>query len=160
LCSPEAVPLTATIVVERPAGETPGFNVCDWCGHAIRRLAITARGQALFEIAGAVESPLSLRSETIGARVEPPVLVVEFPRRLEHGGGRYVVRVLGRESVDGAWEGSLEIVAVGAARVLQTGPETSRQTARISPIGPSVWIPGSYSTRSVRAQAQFGQVTL
>jgi hypothetical protein len=41
-------------------------------------------------------------------------------------GTRYVVRVYGQPRTDGTWVGWLEFVAVGAARVLRTGTETTQ----------------------------------
>jgi len=57
----------------------------------------------------------------------PPVLIKELLPELQDARGiNYVVRVLGRERIDGTWEGFVEFVAVGAAIIVRTGTETTQ----------------------------------
>ena len=118
-----------TVVVHHPRGGIVQFAACDWCLQAIRRLAAAAGGQAVFvssEAAGPPPSvlpgaPRSLRP------AYPPVLILELTQEVQDTAGiPYVVRVYGRQRVDGTWEGWLEFVAVGAALVRRTPRETTQ----------------------------------
>ena len=61
--------------------------------------------------------------------VNPPVLVLELDQRIEDSDGvPYVVRVLGRERIDGTWAACLEFVRVGASLVRRTRVETTQRS--------------------------------
>jgi hypothetical protein len=122
LCNAKAFAPTTTIVVHQPTGGSAQVSACDWCAHAIRRLAILTAGAATFELAGDVEPPHVSRptAASRGRAAGSPSLIVQFPEHIRDTTGHYVVRVAGREHADGTWEGWLEFVAVGAPTVLRT----------------------------------------
>ena len=129
LCDAEGVLASATIVVQHPQSGSVHFSACDWCAHAIRRLAIMTGGLALFALAEKPEPPP--RAPTVRRRGRPttaPVLILQFPQHVRDATTDYVVRVLGRERVDRTWEAWLEFVAVGAPTLLRTLPEATRSS--------------------------------
>jgi hypothetical protein len=113
LCNAEAFAPTTTIIVRQPAGGIAQVSACDWCAHAIRRLATLTAGAATFEMAGDVEPPQSSRpaAASRGRAVGSPSLIVQFPEHIRDATGHCVVRVAGCEDADGTWEGWLEFVA-------------------------------------------------
>ena len=130
LCTSQAKPPEATVVIQHPRGGTVQFAACDWCVQALRRLAAGTGGRAMFALAdGGVLSTPGRRLRSRGARpAGPPVLVREF---IEHvrdprDGMTYVPRVYARPRADGTWEGWIEFVAIGAAAVLRTDQETTQ----------------------------------
>jgi hypothetical protein len=128
LCTEQSVTPTTTIVITHPRGGMVQLGACDWCIRAIRRLAAVSGGQATFVITEASGLPPSASRSAPPARsTAPAVLIRELTQELEDSAGTlYIVRVFGRERIDGTWEGFLEFVAVGAAIVLQTGTETTQ----------------------------------
>jgi len=129
LCTAQNVAPGTTVLISHPRGGVVQLGACDWCVQAIRRLSAVSGGQATFALSEAAGAPPSaIRTAPPAARpVTPPVLIKELLPELQDSAGiSYVVRVLGRERIDGTWEGSLEFVAVGAAIVLRTGTETTQ----------------------------------
>jgi hypothetical protein len=122
LCNSEAFGPTTTIVVRQATGSSAEVSTCDWCAHALRRLAILTAGQASFDLTGDVEAPPLPRPAVASPRrpTGSPTLIVQFPDHIRDATGHYVVRVAGRQCEDDAWEGWLEFVAVGAPTVLRT----------------------------------------
>jgi hypothetical protein len=68
-------------------------------------------------------------------------LILELTQEIQDAltGIHYVVRVYGREQVDGTWEGWLEFVAVGVAIVSALTAKRPRATARTWRTGPPGW---------------------
>ncbi len=129
LCTAQSVVPKTTVLISHPRGGTVQLGACDWCVQAVRRLAATSGGVAAFaisEVAG--PPPSAVRPAAPAPRpVTPSVLINELAQELQDSSGiNYVVRVLGRERIDGIWEGFLEFVAVGAAIVLRTDAETTQ----------------------------------
>jgi hypothetical protein len=129
LCTAQSVTPTTTVVISHPRGGIVQLAACDWCVQAVRRLAAASGGQAAFafsEVGG--PPPSTVRTAPPATRpLTPPVLIIELAQELQDSAGiNYVIRVFGRERVDGRWEGFLEFVAVGAAIVLRTGTETTQ----------------------------------
>jgi len=129
LCTaPNVVPAT-TVIISHTRGGIVQLGACDWCVRAVRRLSAASGGQAAFALSEAAGPPPSaVRAAPPAQRaVTPPVLIKElFPELQDPGGINYVVRVHGRERIDGTWEGFVEFVAVGAAIIVRTGTETTQ----------------------------------
>jgi hypothetical protein len=142
LCTAEANVPTATVVVHHSRGGIVQLAACDWCVQALRRLAATTGGHAVFALAeGGIPAPGSRRPTSRGARpAGPPVMILEFFEHLRDpvDGATYVARVYGRPRMDGTWEGWLEFVAVGAAVVLRTEQETTQSNRQ----GVAYWASG------------------
>ena len=69
----------------------------------------------------------SARGSPRGTSIQLPELILELTQHVQDSAGiNHVVRVLGRERIDGTWEAWLEFVAVGAAIVLTTRVETTQ----------------------------------
>jgi hypothetical protein len=129
LCTAQSVVPVTTVIISHARGGVVELGACDWCIQAIRRLAAASGGQAAFAFSEAAGPPPSAVQTVPPAPrpVMPPVLINELAQELQDSAGiNYVVRVLGRERIDGRWEGFLEFVAVGAAIVLRTGTETTQ----------------------------------
>jgi len=134
LCTAQNVIPATTVIIGHARGGIVQLGACDWCVQAIRRLAAASGGQAAFALSEAGSPPLSATRATPPdlRPVTLPVLIREvLPELQDSAGINYVVRVLGRERIDGTWEGFLEFVAVGAGVTLRTGTETMQRTARI-----------------------------
>lgn len=129
LCTAATLPPTTSLIVNHARGGTVELAACDWCVQAIRRLSAVTGGRAAFVLSEAVgPPPTALPSTPRGSRpISPPVLISELTQQIQAtDGARYVIRVYGRERVDGTWEGWLEFVAVGAAVVWRTDRETTQ----------------------------------
>lgn len=129
LCTAQSVVATATIIISHPHGGIVQLGACDWCVQAIRRVSAASGGLAAFAMSEAAGPPPSaVRAAPPVARpVTPAVLIQELTDEVQDSAGiNYVVRILGRERIDGTWEGWLEFVAIGAAIVLTTGIETTQ----------------------------------
>jgi hypothetical protein len=122
------VPRT-TVLVRHPRGGSIELAACDWCVEAVRRLSAVSGGQAVFvlgEVAGPPPSVLP-RVPRVARPAYPAELILQLTRTVQDTTGtEYVVRVYGRQRVDGMWEGWLEFVSVGAALVRQTAIETAQ----------------------------------
>ena len=99
LCNAEAYAPTTTGVVRQPTGGSAQVLACDWCAHAIRRLAILTAGAATFELAGDVEASQSTRpvAPSRGRAVGTPRLIVQFPEHIRDATGH----VSGWRNADG-----------------------------------------------------------
>jgi hypothetical protein len=95
----------------------------------MRRVSAVSGGRATFVLSEAAGPPPSvLRGAPRASRpLSPPVQIMELTQEMQDSVGRnYVIRVLGRERIDGTWEGWLDFVAVGASIVLRTPIETTQ----------------------------------
>jgi hypothetical protein len=141
LCTAALTP-TVTLVVDHPNGGLVELAACDWCVHAMRRLAAVTGGHMLLALAEAGMLPSeSQRAVPSGARpASPPVLVLEFAEQFRDSaeGTGYVVRAYGRARVDGTWEGWLEFESPRAADTLRTGQETTQSSRE----GVAYWASG------------------
>jgi hypothetical protein len=129
MCTDETSAASTTVVVQHPHGGSVQLAACDWCVLSIRRLAALTGGHASFAATVGLP-PSGLPGVPRGPRaVTEPELVLEL---LEHvqdtARTHYVVRIYGRERVDGVWEGWLVFVAVGAPVALRTGIETTQRS--------------------------------
>jgi hypothetical protein len=142
MCGAEGIVPNAAVVVRHPRGGIVQLAICDWCVHALRRLAAATGGHAVFALAeGGIPAPAGRRLVPSGARpASPPVLVHEFAEQVRDpaDGATYVARAYGQARVDGTWEGWLEFVAVGAAVVLRTDQETTQSNRE----GVAYWASG------------------
>ena len=142
LCTSDANTPTSTVVVRHSRGGIVQFAACEWCAHAVRRLAAATGGHAVFTVAeGGFRGAVSGRATPSGARpAGPPVLVLEFAEPLLDPveGTLYVARAYGRARADGTWEGWIEFVDAGAAVVLRTEQETTQSNQE----GVAYWASG------------------
>ena len=132
LCAAQNVVPVATVVISHTRGGIVQLGACDACIQAMRRLAAISGGQAVFAFGEAGgqpprAAPAVRTAPPASCPVTPPVLINELAQELQDSAGiDYVVRVLGRERIDGTWEGFLEFGAVEAAIVLRTRTETTQ----------------------------------
>src|SRR5438105_16663 len=105
LCTAEANVPSATVVVHHPRGGVMQLAACDWCVQALRRLAATTGGHAVFALEeGGIPLAATRRPAPRGARpVGPPVMIREFAEHLRDpaDGTTYVARVYGQARMDG-----------------------------------------------------------
>lgn len=130
LCTSQANPPHASVIVRHTRGGVVEFAACDWCVQAIRRLAAATGGSAVFGMSeGATASASRQTTRPRGARpASPPVLIAELADRIRDpaDGTLYFARVYGRARMDGTWEGWIEFVSVGGTVVLRTNQETTQ----------------------------------
>jgi hypothetical protein len=129
LCSGEGE-RPCTVVVRHTRGGAVRLSACDFCTHAVRRLAAVTRGHAHLQVAeGAPPSPArtAFGGRSRSALVGAPGLIHEHPEWVvDSSGTKYLVRVYGQLRAGGTWVGWLEFVALGAADVRRTEQETSQ----------------------------------
>ena len=134
LCTaPNVVPAT-TVIISHTRGGIVQLGACDWCVRAVRRLSAASGGQAAFALSEAAGPPPSaVRAAPPAQRaVTPPVLIKElFPELQDSGGINYVVRVLGRERIDGTWEGLSSSSQLELRSSSERAPKLRRATGRI-----------------------------
>jgi hypothetical protein len=132
LCTSESNLPTTSVVVRHARGGVVQFAACDWCVQAVRRLTAATGGYAIFGLAETGGPPPSALKAVplppVTRSLSPPILIMELTQEIQDAvtGTPYVVRVYGRERVDGTWEGWLEFVAVGASIVIRTDRETTQ----------------------------------
>src|SRR5205814_1178191 len=69
MCTAEANIPSATVVVDHPRGGTVELAACDWCVRALRRLAATSGGHAVFALEeGGIPSGATRLQVPSGAR--------------------------------------------------------------------------------------------
>ena len=142
LCTAASLSPTVTLLVDHPNGGLVELAACDWCVHAMRRLAAVTGGRMVFALADAAMLPSDAqRTVPSGARAaSPPVLVLEFAETFRDSadGIGYVVRAYGRARLDGTWEGWLEFESPLATDTLRTGQETTQSSRE----GVAYWASG------------------
>jgi hypothetical protein len=128
LCTEQRFVPAATVVISHTRGGVVQLAACDWCVRAIRRLAATSGGQAVFAMSE-IASPPPSAIRPIASPPQPirEVLIRELADELlDSAGSTYMVRVRGRERSDATWEGFLEFVNLSTGALLQTGIETTQ----------------------------------
>ena len=130
MCTAEANIPSATVVVHHHRGGMVQLAACDWCVQAMRRLAATSGGHAVFALEeGGIPSGATRRQVARGARPGgPTMMILELAEHVRDpvDGTTYVARVYGRARMDGTWEGWLEFVATEPALVRRTQQETTQ----------------------------------
>ncbi len=129
LCSAQSVVATTSVIITNARGAIVQLAACDRCVRAIHRIAATTGGHAGFgfgDIDGTARPAIRATPRSIRA-IAAPVLVQTLTQRFHDATGTsYLVDVLGRERIDGTWEGWLEFIAIGASINLRTGTETTQ----------------------------------
>jgi len=142
MCTAEANIPSATVVVDHPRGGIVELAACDWCVQALRRLAATSGGHAVFALEeGGIPSGATRLQVARGARPGgPTIMILEFAEHVRdpEDGTAYAARVYGRARMDGTWEGWLEFVATEAS-VLR---RTERETTQSNQEGVDYWASG------------------
>jgi hypothetical protein len=128
LCAVGPAALTDTVVIARADRQPVTLAACARCARAARRIFALAGediGTSPRDV-GSVEAVLPRRVRVRRVRSAPELVMELVEQVTAPDGTRYVVRVYGQPRTDGTWIGWLEFVAVGVARVLRTGTETTQ----------------------------------